>query len=143
MSEVLIEDLDLIADSRVYDVAKYFNLEYKEDRLAYKDALKNILAWGEKHAKTDNVDKILLAIAHKERGLVKDGFEPRINNFRRALFVEELEPERPKRRAAKPKEEVKEVEPEVKTEEPKEEPKVDVAQPSWGELFKQGLHETR
>ncbi len=140
MSDVYV-DLDLIADNRIYDVAKYFGLEYKEDRLAHKQALQNILAWGEKHAKTDNVDKILLAISRKERGLVKDGFEPRINNFKRALFVEDLEPERPKKRATKPKEEPQEDKPEV--EEPKEEVKVEVKpEPSWGELFKQGLNGT-
>lgn len=139
MSDVYV-DLDLIADTRIYDVAKYFGLEYKEDRLAHKDALQNILAWGEKHAKTDNVDKILLAISRKERGLVKDGFEPRINNFRRALFVEDLQPEKPKKRVTRAKEEPEISEPEIK-EEPKEEVKVEVKpEPTWAELFKQGLN---
>ena len=151
MPGIIIEDLDIIADTRVYDLAKYYGLKDRTDRIQHKKALQEIIKWGEAKSKSQDISDIIKVVRRQEKKLVRDGSEPTINNFHRFVYFDNTyteEPERPKvKQQPKPEKKIETKEPEVTevTEEIKEEPREEVKleikepEPNYGELFKQGM----
>lgn len=89
MAGVVLEDLDLIADPRFYELARFFNLKDRKDRMDHKDALLSVLAWGEKKAKSGDVEAIVKVIRQKERTMRHDASEPFLSALRREIYLDE------------------------------------------------------
>src|SRR3990167_2328037 len=135
MSDYLyIQDLDMIADNRVYDLARYFGLKDKTDRMENKQALFDVLKWGETKSKSQDINKILKVIRKTEIQLPKSSNESLLSSFRRLTFIDDIEPqlEKPKVKSKvkkeieeKPKvEAVVEVKEEIKEPEPPSHPEL-------------------
>jgi len=91
LQEVPLDNIDLISEPRLYEVAEYFGVTTYEGRMENKKSLIEILNWGRKAAQSENIRDILLSIKQAERTLVRDGLEPRIGHFRKFVRVESME----------------------------------------------------
>lgn len=109
---------DLITDNRFYELARYFGLKDKTDRLENKDAIMELLRWGEYKSNSSDIRDILKVIRDRERS-VATGSEPVISSLRRSARLEQID--EPKLKKVK-------------------KPKV-TEEPSFEQLFQEGLKE--
>ena len=144
MSGFILEDLDMQTYPMLYDLAAYFGLKDRSERIENKQALMDVYNWALDNAKSPTSSDLISAVRKMERKVGFNSQESRLATIRRETLMETMDSPEPTKSSTRPREKKETVdEPKAKTvekveakpEEPKEEA------PSFIEQFRQGIEE--
>lgn len=87
MADVPLLDLKIL-DTQIRELADYFGLKTREDRLEYADSLKEVLDWAQSKTKSQFISDVILTIRSVEKNLIRNASEPKLHNLRRYIYLE-------------------------------------------------------